>query len=238
MRRKGIVLYEGPSLLNKQPIVCIATLESANRKTGNVIQTWIIRQRVNPVHAMLNRAVASICGDCPLSGTVCYVIEKHAPLAVYSKYKANRYPHYNWKLHKPLFEGRVIRWGAYGDPAALPLSLVRYYNGLCNGHLGYSHQLLNGTYVNRHRADKLAKLFMVSAHNRPMADKAYARGHRFFQTVTSPSEAHPSAIKCPSDRVQCVKCGLCNGSSGNGRSVWIEAHGFGAGKLAEVGNAS
>jgi len=33
----GVVLYEGPSMLDGEPIVVIATLKSSNIKTGNMV---------------------------------------------------------------------------------------------------------------------------------------------------------------------------------------------------------
>ena len=33
-RPSGFVLYEGPSVLDGQPIVCVATMRTANPKTG------------------------------------------------------------------------------------------------------------------------------------------------------------------------------------------------------------
>ena len=39
---KGYVLHEGPSPFDGQPIVSIATLHSSNRKTGDMVQTWIL----------------------------------------------------------------------------------------------------------------------------------------------------------------------------------------------------
>ena len=44
----GVVLYEGPSVLDGAPIAVIATLKSANVKTGDMIQTWIIRSDMHP----------------------------------------------------------------------------------------------------------------------------------------------------------------------------------------------
>ena len=45
------VLYEGPSLLDGEPIVAILTglrSSSGNRKTGAMLQTWILRADVSP----------------------------------------------------------------------------------------------------------------------------------------------------------------------------------------------
>ncbi len=40
---KGHIIYEGPSLINSKSIVVVATQQSNNLKTGNMIQTYILR---------------------------------------------------------------------------------------------------------------------------------------------------------------------------------------------------
>ena len=40
---KGYIIYEGASLIDGKPIVEIAILSSKNVKTGNMIQTYILR---------------------------------------------------------------------------------------------------------------------------------------------------------------------------------------------------
>ena len=48
----GLVLYDGPSVLDpSSDVVVIATLSSANVKTGNMIQTWILVKNHTPVEA-------------------------------------------------------------------------------------------------------------------------------------------------------------------------------------------
>ena len=59
----GYVIYRGPSLLDGAPIVAIATMQTSNRKTGNMVQTWILREDVSPVEASKAGADASVCGD-------------------------------------------------------------------------------------------------------------------------------------------------------------------------------
>ena len=60
----GFVLFEGPSQLDGLPVVVIATLKTSNVKTGNMVQTWILRQDLNPVEASKIGADASVCGNC------------------------------------------------------------------------------------------------------------------------------------------------------------------------------
>jgi hypothetical protein len=50
----GAIIYRGPSQLDGQPIVIVAVWSSskkANRKTGNVVQTYILREDIDPVTA-------------------------------------------------------------------------------------------------------------------------------------------------------------------------------------------
>ena len=63
----GYILYQGPSNIDGKPIVVIATgfaNKSANGKTGDMIQTWIIREDIAPnvlsETGKMNRYVASV----------------------------------------------------------------------------------------------------------------------------------------------------------------------------------
>jgi hypothetical protein len=73
LEMNGLVLYRGPSMIDGQPIVCIATglaTKSTNEKTGDLIQTWILRDDIAPIDAANTGADVSICGDCPHRGQV------------------------------------------------------------------------------------------------------------------------------------------------------------------------
>jgi len=67
---RGFVLYHGASTLDGAPIVAIATLKTANRKTGDMVQTWIMREDIKPVESIHTGADSSVCGDCPLRGYI------------------------------------------------------------------------------------------------------------------------------------------------------------------------
>ena len=45
---RGVVIYRGVSRIDGRPIVAIATLKTDNEKTGDMIQTWILRADVDP----------------------------------------------------------------------------------------------------------------------------------------------------------------------------------------------
>ena len=46
-RQRGYVLWRGPSPIDGKPIVVIAVVKSANRKTGNMIQVFILCDDLN-----------------------------------------------------------------------------------------------------------------------------------------------------------------------------------------------
>ena len=67
---KSAIIYNGPSLLDGQPIVVIATYSNRNTKTGTVVQTYILCRDTNPLEASKTGADFSICGDCTMRGEV------------------------------------------------------------------------------------------------------------------------------------------------------------------------
>jgi hypothetical protein len=64
MKINSSIIYNGPSLIDNQSIVVVAIVSSGNIKTGNMIQTHIIRADINPMKASKTGADYSICGDC------------------------------------------------------------------------------------------------------------------------------------------------------------------------------
>jgi hypothetical protein len=133
MSDTGCVFYRGPSLLTGDPIVAIATgLEggSLNPKTGPLVQTWILRADLRPMDAKRANLDDAICGDCKLRGAgglgaVCYVPAWLGPLSVYKAFTRGLYPEASWPELQALVEGRHVRLGAYGDPAAVPFEVWR-----------------------------------------------------------------------------------------------------------------
>lgn len=234
----GLVLYKGPSLLDGKPIVVIATglaNSSSNSKTGDIIQTWIIRSDIKPTDAINTGDDASICGSCPHRGTIengknvgrsCYVTVFQAPLNVYKTYHRGRYP--LWNGDPEVFSGRKVRLGAYGDPAAVPRKVWRDVLAKASGWTGYTHQ-----WANLHIDDRLRQWCMASADSAGEQAVAEARGWRTFRVRTSEENLAVTEIACPaSDEAgkvtQCANCMLCGGGSKLAKSIAIIAHGSAA----------
>jgi hypothetical protein len=223
----GLIVYEGPSRLDGQPIVAILTLHSDNRKTGDMCQLWIIRSDMSPVAAIKAGADESICGDCIHRGDgtgkkrSCYVNAGQAPNSVFITYINGGYPVATAQSLRDATANRMVRLGAYGDPASLPIQTIRSVTKHADGWTGYSHQW-------RIRPS-LRPYVMASVDTPQEAAQARAKGWRYFRVSRLADRAQGEAI-CPSDKgIQCIDCNHCNGhASGRRGSVVIQVHGSGA----------
>lgn len=252
MTVKGVVFYEGPSLIDGQPIVAIATFKTANDKTGDVIQTWILRSDYHPMDAINAGHDVSVCGKCPLRGRIaaasertkegvftgattnkdrsCYVLVYTAPSQVWKSYKKGQYPVLDTK-HRKLFRGKGLRYGAYGDPAAVPMENWEQLRSFVRGKSkpGYTHQW------KLKKFSGWAKSVMASVHTVAEKLKANSAGWRTYRTIASVDELLPDEILCPASeeggfRATCDTCGACNGRKGMDdlrRNIAIVAHGSG-----------
>ena len=245
-RPNGVIIYQGPSLLDGSPIVVILTglnAGSANRKTGKMLQTWILRTDVDPIAAVASGADAGICGDCPhrrrrhVDGRfrrTCYVNVGQGPLAVYGAFHRGNYPHIDSPEGRAAIERAIargvteaLRVGSYGDPTAAPFAAWEHAVGLISPQVrtGYTHQWRNPEFA------PFAALCMASCDSPQDVEHANAAGWRAFHVRPKGAPAPAGQVRCPSDptgrvHVPCTSCGQCSGSGGRRtRSVWITAHG-------------
>lgn len=233
----GLELWRGPSKIDGAPIVFIATLQTTNRKTGNMIQTWILHQDMSPVDAVMSGADESICGNCihrAINGKKrsCYVNVGQAPLQIWRAWQNNKYPQVKPFDFGDYYSGyRSIRLGAYGDPAALPLHMLSSL--MCHkwvGHTGYTHQWRNCD-------PRFADYLMASVDTEEEYWDAVAAGWRCFRTLAPGDSLTVGEISCPaSDEAgkltTCERCKLCAGNFRNHKNkpkdIAIIAHGVGA----------
>lgn len=246
-RPNGVVLYEGPSQIDGAPIVMIATGlvgGSGNAKTGaGLIQTWILRADVSPTAAVNSGADASICGNCPHRGTIedgrnvgrsCYVTVFQAPLSVWNAYKRGSYP----KAQGGEFQGRGVRLGSYGDPAAVPFHVWQAALAGASYWTGYTHQWA--------RFPEFAAYCMASADS--LADRAAAKllGFRTFRVTADRTLADRQAreIVCPASaeagfKTTCDACRACGGLTAKAKAdVVIAVHGAASKVKAAVARAA
>ncbi len=226
----GVILFEGKSAIDGvTDIAVIATClkkPSKNRKTGEMIQVWILVKDQYPTEAMDSGLDSAICGNCPhrkIDGKrTCYVTPK-AIGSVYRSYKRGSYPMYNAKKHNKYFRKRKVRFGAYGDPVCIPIEIVKKLSKLSKGHTGYTHQWRDPKFSN------FQKYFQASCDNIIDFIDASSLGWSTFRVLKSVEDRQKGkeAICQGGIKTDCETCVLCSGSEKRQTHVAVEAHGNG-----------
>jgi len=218
----GFILWEGLSQHDNKPIAAIATMTSNNVKTGNMIQTWIIRTDIEPHEAVKNSQDGSVCGACPFkSGAGCYVRTEQAPLAVYRAYHKGNYKRVSIAEIPLIAINRTVRIGAYGDPAFVPTHIWKALVSNAIGFTGYTHQHKQPWFD-----PNLTKYCMVSADTIAESEKLNAMGIRTFTAISDKESVPDNQLICPNftHGVICNDCKLCDGGK-NGKSIIAPIHG-------------
>lgn len=227
-RWPGYVIHKAPSPINGTRIVSIAVLNSSNRKTGNTVQIYHLCESINPVEAVNTGQDRAICGDCrhrkqPNGFRSCYVNLGQAPLSVWRAYHSGKYKTlWQYSELEHALQGRTIRWGAYGDPAVVPLKMVELLNSYAQDHLGYTHQWREPW------AQQYKGLFMASVDSISEQLEARRQGWKTFLVMplgTTQDALPPQTFLCAnvqSPSITCLNCNLCDGASVN---VWLPVHG-------------
>ena len=225
---KSAIIYNGPSLLDGKPIVVIATFSNRNKKTGAVVQTYILCRDINPLEASKTGADFTICGNCIMRGEVttdpvrkqakgrkCYVNLGQGVLIVWKAFQRGVY---KTGSARDRGRGRFVRVGTYGDPAACPAHIWDELLSEADTWTAYSHQ-------SGWRPD----IAMQSADTKAEAEAHWSNGHRTFRVIADLGQLDKSKeALCPASkeagrRVQCTACKLCKGSS-KGKSIAIVEH--------------
>lgn len=246
----GAILWEGKSVIDGMPIMLIATglkKSSSNTKTGNLVQTWILRSDITPQQAVDSGGDKAICGACPHRGIVvqprdpktgqfgqkknkgrsCYVTIFQAPRNIYGTAKRGVYPRMKGDRGAALLAGRNVRLGAYGDPAAIPFHVWERLLKDAERGTGYTHQWQEAD-------SRFARYCMASVDNTQEAKAAQSMGYRTFRVGTPAEKVARGEFLCPASKeagvkTNCAACLACGGtSSPNTASVFIPAHGAAA----------
>jgi hypothetical protein len=215
----GIVLWRGKSLLDGERIAVVATgvyssQATKNRKTGNMIQTYIIRRDIHPMLARRMGADYSICGDCMhREQSTCYVNLCHGPINVFLALVDGSYKEYEPEDIE-LFRDRFVRLGTYGDPAAVPIEVWENICKVAKGWTGYTHQWK--------KCDPRLKCFCMASVDsierfNVEYEKAQSMGWRTFRVRESlDNPVGENEFVCPASKergvlTNCEKCGCCSG---------------------------
>lgn len=225
------IIHETPS------IVAIVTRKSKNRKTGNMLQIWLLEKDKHPSESRSSGTdTETTCKGCPLAKRQgCYVEDKPL-IAIWKAYKRGSYKPlaFGSPEWETFWEGEAVRFGAFGNPSLLPLAMVSDIVSRSRRHTGYFH---DWHFMPVEMAISYGKFFMASVEPHRIA-QAKSLGLRFFATLPEGKPAPRGAIECLSDSkgLSCSECGLCDGTNRRDTlpSVWIRPHGSQKKKAVEA----
>jgi hypothetical protein len=212
-RPNGVIAWEGPSLFTGRPIRMVLSclgVKSKNEKTGHMVQVSIVQADANPSLCRGTDRERDVCGDCPAAKRRegwCY--------AVWMAWILGQRAH-TWKRvdvfeAAQLARGAPVRFGAYGDPAAIPFDVWEPLRSVA-GRKGWT------AYTRAWRiCDPRWKAYaMASVHSLEEQREAAAAGWRTFRVRRPNSELAAGEIPCLNEgpaEIQCERCALCRGQA-------------------------
>lgn len=246
-RNNGAIVWRGESWLEPgTEIVAIITgltTPTANDKTGDLLQLWILLAHISPVDAVRTGQDRAICGDCAHRGgwvhvlkgfkfvrkfiRTCYVLVFQSPRVIWRAFKAGKYPDIT-QPQRDFCQGVDVRLGAYGDPALLPFEVVEsIINPSLEGHTGYTAQWENPKIDPRFK-----RVLMASVNSIEERDRANGQGWGAFRVRELGEPPTRGELGCPSDatraeRLTCSQCMHCSGQDEGAKpfNQSIETHG-------------
>jgi len=237
----GLILWQGKSLIDNSPVVVIATGifgKSENRKTGQVVQTYILKTDMDPIVSRRLGLDKSNCGDCKhKEKQTCYVNLCHGPLPIFKAFHNGSYREFV-SGDEQYFANKSIRLGSFGDPAAVPFEV---WEKLCSfsgkkfkNFVGYTHQWKTCD-------QRLSNFCMASVDSIDNYSKEYElakeMGWRTFRVygtldkdVNFSDKLNKNEIICPASeqggkKTICENCGLCSGNNIKAKDIMIPFHG-------------
>ena len=216
-----------------QRVVSIATLKTSNKKTGNMVQVWILREDQNPLEALQSGADVSICGDCKHRAGSCYVNVGQAPASVWKAYQRGVYKDFSQLTEKDknALAGRKIRFGAYGDPVLIKIKKIRALLALTkNSFTGYTHAWDNPLFQD------YKAFFVASVDSKKEYLKAIGKAWKTFRVRKESEALEKHEFVCPASaeagkRKTCFECMACSGTRKGRGTPAIVAHGSSANKF-------
>jgi hypothetical protein len=221
--KNGAILYEDGEIVT---IVTGLDRPSQNTKTGGMLQIHILLRSKTPLEGIKTGADSAICGSCIHRGDgtgknrSCYVNVGRSETAVWNAYDKGMYPKMGKKDIPKEFEGALSRFGAYGDPANIPLDIVESICSSSKGWTGYTQQW------KKKENQEYKKFFMASAEGADDVKEANGMGWRTFRAGVKP-EGNEAVCKNEVDGTKCEKCLLCCGNRIKSKNVFVTAHGTG-----------
>lgn len=223
--QNSVVLWQGTSEYDERPIAIVATGFTAtqpaqfNAKTGPLLQLYILPLHTHPHEATRTGGDMSVCGQCPqrpVTGGKCYVTTQWAPSRLWGAMAGMpRCTHREDAAF--LLAGAQVRFGAWGDPAAVPLDVWLPLVKDCASVVSYTHDWM------RLHDERWQQFCMASVDSIDERAIAKGRGWRTFRVDWENIGLLPGERWCPAHehRVTCMACRGCGGQLGAGRPDYV-----------------
>lgn len=188
----------------------IGVFGSSNRKTGPMIQTWIMNKETKEGGA---------CNDCT-SLDLCYVFQ--GKISIQKKMKRDGYEEIQVNLEK-----KRVRVGTYGDPTVFPLKVWEDLN--IKKHTGYTH-MWRLPHVQEYKPFLMASVETLESYHlaKELGWKAFYNMLDVYLGLVSIEQVlnETSMLQCPNTthEISCYDCLLCDPKKG-GKDIYINPHG-------------
>ena len=212
--------YRTKSQLNGAPIIvaCVETKDVANTKTGSMAQVYILPDVGPGITAQQawvdGKSYDAVCGDCKhRKFNTCYVKRWQGSSSVLAAvYRGISYE----EVSPDVFALRLgnydeVRFGADGDPAAIPEEHFSWMTFFTNKHTGYTHQWKHAKF------EYLKHTVMASCDSPDEYFQARLDNWRTFRIRTKDEPLLDGEFVCPASaeaghRLQCQTCLACKGA--------------------------
>ena len=225
IRTANTVAMQFKSELDGEPVVALFTglqNNSQNPKLGSMVTVYILVDNgKTPQQNASSGADKSICGDCALRNNVCYVVKIHGPGAVYRGYLNGKSPVVSESELIALLIDRnyPIRWGEYGDIAALPFSFIdNVMKSTKLEHTSYTHQWDHENFSTDHFQYSMGSIDHVKTLS--LLQALHGDDVRYYR-MDKEGELLAGEIRCPNGttKVQCRDCLLCQGTTKQAKNI-------------------
>jgi hypothetical protein len=188
----------------------VSIFNSTNRKTGPMIQTWIMNKE---------SLEGGACNDCTAL-ELCYVFQ--GKKGVQKKLERGGYEEINVNL-----ERKRVRVGTYGDPTVFPLKVWQDLG--IKKHTGYTH-FWRLPHVQEYKSFLLASVETLESYHlaKELGWKVFYNMLDVHLGLVSIEQVleETSMIECPNIEhdLTCFECMLCDPKKG-GKDIYIKPHG-------------
>lgn len=226
-------------------LIVIRLGETSNKKIApkgeKIVQTYSFTKEQFKYVAMNESCSAKdffslangVCFDCPFKGYLKCYTHKFTQYSGFLSMLRSISKDYGYFESIPFLsdqisdniitisKNRYVRFGSYGEPTLIDISLVSNICDVAKSWTGYTHQW--------RKRPEFSPYFMGSTHNLAESLRAELMGFRSF-IATNDLIDSKGLTNCPASKEMnfisnCSKCGLCSGSKGKGKkSIQILNH--------------